>query len=91
MVFTGRALVWLVVTFRPQLRDAFAGKCFSMPAQGLSSDLRITEAIDRTSRPRKKLVHYRLADPNGFENLGTLIAEQRADAHFGHDLQQALL
>src|SRR5215470_13035784 len=59
--------------------------------QRLLGDFVETNAAHARRRAREIAIDDHLIDADRLENLRALIAGDRADAHFGHRLEQALL
>ena len=60
-----------------------------MPAQGFLGDLPVADAAEGGGRAGEALFDDLVAEADGLEHLGAAVAGERADAHAGHDLEQA--
>ena len=61
-----------------------------MAAHRLLGDLVEPDALDRRHGPGEVLVEEDAVEPDGIEDLRAAIGLERADAHLGHHLQDAL-
>jgi len=57
--------------------------------EGFFGNLPVVDAADGRRRAGEALAHDLGAEAKGFEHLGAAVAEERADAHLRHDLQEA--
>mmetsp|Transcript_65623 Transcript_65623/g.168919 ORF Transcript_65623/g.168919 Transcript_65623/m.168919 type:complete len:262 (+) Transcript_65623:556-1341(+) len=72
------------------LHEAARREAALVHGEGLHRQLLEAEALELAGDAVEAQVHDVLVQADGIGNLRTLIAPQCRDAHFGHDLQQAL-